>query len=72
MVDIGLLHDRYLESFSGEKEDQQIVSEQCCWCDGELLKGEEVVKDTEGNYFCDEECAGSYHGFKEIMLEGED
>lgn len=60
------LDNEYIRAL--EEVEPQVV-EECANCWGQLLEGEEVVKDADNNYFCDEDCCRIYHGLETLILE---
>lgn len=64
---MNLVSEKYLEDLMEQGQESEVVTT-CENCFSELYSGEEVVEDREGNYFCDEVCAGTYYGFDEIIL----
>lgn len=58
--------DAYILGSVEQGEDE--VVESCEWCSSQLYRWEEVLKDTDGNYFCDDFCAKAFYGVKEVIL----
>lgn len=63
-----MLSEDYIEALMEQGQESEVVAT-CEYCLSELYSGEEVFEDKEGNYFCDESCAGSFYGFNEVILE---
>lgn len=59
------LDNEYIRAL--EEAEPQAV-EECATCWATLYVGEEVVRDADDNYFCDNECCEIFHGIHEIIL----
>lgn len=62
-----MVSDEYIYNLMEQGQEAQVVAT-CENCLAELYSGEEVIEDADGNYFCDEACAGSFHEFNEVIL----